>query len=147
AAPVIPPARTGYLAEIAATVRAYHEVTARSAAAARRAQRGAAVAAELPDDAAVSAPLDRARKAVPHDDAALIAQWPAVVEAYSGEEQVVRVRDGGSGFREVRTPLTRESLSGSRIPRVALPRYEDHGEVLRFLRSENLPGRFPFTAG
>ena len=70
-----------------------------------------------------------------------------MVAAYSGDEQVVRVRDGGSGFREVRTPLTRESLSGSRVPRVALPRYGDHGELLRFLRSENLPGRFPFTAG
>ena len=147
AAPVIPPARAGYLAEIAATVRTYHEVTARSAAAARRAQQVAVVAAELPDEAAVSALLDDARKAVPRDDAALIAQWPAAVAAYSGDEQVVRVRDGGSGFREVRTPLTRQSLSGSRIPRVALPRYADHGELLRFLRSENLPGRFPFTAG
>ena len=62
--------------------------------------------------------------------------------AYSGDEQVVRIRD-----REIRTALTRESLSGNRIRRVALPRYEDHGELLRFLRAENLPGRFPFTAG
>jgi len=147
AAPVIPPVRTGYLAEIAAAARTYHEVTARSVAAVRRAQQVAAVAAELPDDTAVSALLDDARKAVPEADAALIAGWPAVVRAYSGDEQVVRVRDGGSGFRESRTPLTRESLSGSRIPRVALPRYEDHGELLRFLRSESLPGRFPFTAG
>ena len=44
-------------------------------------------------------------------------------------------------------PLTRETLSGSRVPRVALPRYTDDGELLRFLRAENLPGRFPFTAG
>ena len=43
--------------------------------------------------------------------------------------------------------LTRESLSGTAVPRVALPRYEDQGELLRFLRAENLPGRFPFTAG
>jgi methylmalonyl-CoA mutase len=56
--------------------------------------------------------------------------------------QVVRIRD-----RELETRLTRESLSGSTIPRVALPRYTDHGELLRFLRDENLPGYFPFTAG
>src|SRR3954451_21149195 len=57
AAPFIPPARIGYLAEIAATVRTYHEVTARSAAAARRAQQVAVVAGELPDDGAVAALL------------------------------------------------------------------------------------------
>ena len=54
----------------------------------------------------------------------------------------MRVRD-----RELRTRLTRESLSGSVIPRVALPRYADDGDLLRFLREENLPGHFPFTAG
>uniref|UniRef100_UPI00245769BC methylmalonyl-CoA mutase family protein n=1 Tax=Nocardia farcinica TaxID=37329 RepID=UPI00245769BC len=76
------------------------------------------------------------------DSAALLAEWPEVAESYRGEEQVVRVRD-----REIRTALRRTSLSGSSIPRVALPRYTDHGELLRFLRAENLPGRFPFTAG
>ena len=49
--------------------------------------------------------------------------------------------------KELRTALTRETLSGSRIPRVALPRYTEDGELLRFLRGENLPGQFPFTAG
>jgi len=49
--------------------------------------------------------------------------------------------------RELHTPLTKPSLSGLAIRRVALPRFTDHGELLRFLRSENLPGRFPFTAG
>ena len=49
--------------------------------------------------------------------------------------------------RELHTPLTRETLSGNQVRRVALPRYTDDGELLRFLRAENLPGRFPFTAG
>ena len=70
------------------------------------------------------------------------ATGPAVVESYSGDEQVVTVRD-----REIRTPLTRESLSGNKVPRVALPRFTDHGELVRFWRRENLPGCFPFTAG
>lgn len=65
-----------------------------------------------------------------------------VVASYSGEEQVVKVRD-----REIRTQLSRESLSGNRIPRVALPAFTDHGELVRFWRRENLPGLFPFTAG
>ncbi|HJR24829.1 MAG TPA: methylmalonyl-CoA mutase family protein, partial [Acidimicrobiales bacterium] len=41
----------------------------------------------------------------------------------------------------------RTTLSGTSVPRVALPRTTDRGELLRFLRSENLPGHFPFTAG
>jgi isobutyryl-CoA mutase len=146
AASVIPPARTGYLAEIAGTVRGYHAETARQAQAVRRVQRLAAVRAELVEDddaeRSVASLLDQAQRDVGADSAALVAGWPAVVDAYSGSEQVVRIRD-----RELRTQLTRESLSGTAIPRVALPRYADHGDLLRFLREENLPGYFPFTAG
>ena len=144
AASVIPPSRTGYLAEIAATVRGYHEQTRKQAAAVRRVQQLAAVRSELSGDAerAVAGLLDQAQRQVAEDIAALITGWPAVVAAYSGDEQVVRIRD-----RELRTRLRRQSLSGSLIPRVALPRFTDHGELLRFLREENLPGYFPFTAG
>ncbi|HEX4289371.1 MAG TPA: methylmalonyl-CoA mutase family protein, partial [Trebonia sp.] len=151
---IIPPARAGYLGEIAASVRDYHEQTEKQIAAVRRVQRLADVRAELlaptpageptrdPAEHAVAALLDQATGDVADDSAALIRAWPAVVESYSGDEQVVRIRD-----RELRTKLTRESLSGSKIPRVALPRYQDDGELLRFLREENLPGYFPFTAG
>ncbi|MFQ6328871.1 fused isobutyryl-CoA mutase/GTPase IcmF [Nocardia sp. CWNU-33] len=141
-AQIIPPARVRYLAEIAETVRAYHADTEQQVRAAQRVQRFEQVLAELPDDTAVAALLDNARSELSTENAALLADWPAVAESYRGAEQVVRVRD-----REIRTPLRRESLSGSSIARVALPRYTDHGELLRFLRSENLPGRFPFTAG
>jgi isobutyryl-CoA mutase len=141
---VIPPARIGYLAEIAATVHGYHEQTAREAEAARRLQRLTAVAGELEGDPrqAVAELADQAREDLGRDSQRLLEGWPATVKAYSGDEQVVRIRD-----RELHTRLTRETLSGSRVPRVALPRFTDHGELLRFLREENLPGRFPFTAG
>jgi methylmalonyl-CoA mutase len=144
AASVIPPARIGYLAETSATVRGYHQKTAEQVAAVRRVQQLTAVRAELSDGAEreVATVLAKAAADVTEDSKALVANWPAVVESYSGDEQVVRVRD-----RELRTRLTRESLSGSIIPRVALPRFTDHGELLRFLRKENLPGYFPFTAG
>ena len=49
--------------------------------------------------------------------------------------------------RDITTQLTKTSLSGSHVPRVALPRFTDEGELLRFLMRENLPGRFPFTGG
>ena len=56
--------------------------------------------------------------------------------SYSGDELVVTVRD-----REIRTPLTRETLSGTPVPPRRPAPHADHGELLRFLRAENLPGR------
>jgi isobutyryl-CoA mutase len=143
---VVPPERVRYLAEITDTVRGYHADTERLAEAARRVQRLELVGAELADagsDAAnVHALLEDARTRLPHDIVRQIENWPSVIASYSGDEQVVKVRD-----REIRTKLTRESLSGNKIPRVALPRFTDHGELVRFWRAENLPGHFPFTAG
>ncbi len=141
---VLPPERVRYLSEIAETVRGYHARTEELIAQARRVQRLRAVADELAGGEAGDVPalLERAERGLDPEVADALAEWPQVVESYSGDEQVVRVRD-----KEIVTRLTRESLSGSRIPRVALPRYEDHGELVRFLRRENLPGRFPFTGG
>ena len=144
--PVVPTGRVRYLAEIADTVRGYHAQTDRLAEAVRRVQRLDIVQGELvsadQDTDGVEQLLESAHRDLPHEVADQIAAWPAVVESYSGAEQVTRIRD-----REIHTPLTRESLSGNKIPRVSLPRYTDHGELVRFWRRENLPGYFPFTAG
>ena len=94
------------------------------------------------DRSDVDALLDEARADLPLEVARQLAGWPSVVEAYSGDEQVVTVRD-----KEIHTSLVRESLSGNRIRRVSLPRYHDDGDLVSFLRRENLPGYFPFTAG
>jgi methylmalonyl-CoA mutase len=143
---VVPTDRVRYLAEITETVRGYHARTEELVEAARRVQRLDVVKGELVEagepDTGVTTLLEQARKQLPHEVTDQIEGWPAVVESYSGDEQVVKVRD-----REIHTRLTRESLSGNKIPRVALPRYTDHGELVRFWRSENLPGYFPFTAG
>ncbi|HKY74631.1 MAG TPA: methylmalonyl-CoA mutase family protein, partial [Acidimicrobiia bacterium] len=148
--PVVPPERSRYLADIASTVREYHQRTAESIVAARRCQ-ALEIAREMlagRDGVADSTTTDldgaltEAREALPEADRKLLENWPAIVEQYSGDEMVFKVRD-----KEVRRILTRESLSGSKVSRVALPRFEDQGELLRFLRAENLPGHFPFTAG
>ncbi len=141
---VVPTERVRYLAEITETVRGYHARTDELAEAARRAQRLELVAAELADRDAGDVPglLEEARRALPAEVAEQIGSWPAVVESYSGDVQVTRVRD-----REITTTLTRESLSGTHVPRVSLPTFTDHGELVRFWRRENLPGYFPFTAG
>jgi methylmalonyl-CoA mutase len=138
---VVPPKRSRYLAEIAETVRGYHQRVAEQARLARERQQLLAVRGmlgkELPE-------LEReleVRQLQP-EAKNLIETWPQVVKAYSGDEQVVKVRS-----REMRTRLTYTSLSGTKLPKVALPAYQDHGELLRWRMRENLPGEFPYTAG
>jgi methylmalonyl-CoA mutase len=68
--------------------------------------------------------------------------WPITQQAYAGDEYVVKIRD-----KEIRTGLTYETLSGTKIRKVALPKFGDEGETLRYLMKENVPGSFPYTAG
>jgi methylmalonyl-CoA mutase len=63
-------------------------------------------------------------------------------KAYAGDQYVVSIRD-----KEIRTDLVYQSLSGTKIRKVALPTYEDHGELLKWLLLENVPGSFPYSAG
>jgi len=148
--PIVPPARVRYLADIADAVRGYK----------RRAREQSRLAREVQQLRASSRILHeanpdkvRARSAL-EDQAGLrearlepasrklLAMWPDMRKAYAGDEYVVRIRD-----REIRTALTSTTLSGSRIRKVALPAWEDDGEVLKWLLLENVPGSFPYTAG
>jgi isobutyryl-CoA mutase len=148
---VVPSARSRYLAEIADAVRGYHQTTQAQAEIARRRQH-LGTAAELlgeTDLSSKSGAAEQVRKLIAAADNELLAdvrdlidQWPTRKQEYTGDEFVYTVRG-----KELRTPLTRTTLSGSKVPRVALPRTQDDAELLRFLRSENLPGFFPFTAG
>jgi methylmalonyl-CoA mutase len=72
----------------------------------------------------------------------LLDMWPQTKAAYTGDEYVVKIRG-----KEIRSALTTVSLSGTHVPKVALPEYEDDGEILRWQLTENVPGSFPFTAG
>src|SRR5882724_509417 len=140
---IIPAKRQRYLAEIADAVRAYHTRIGEQSTLARERQQLLATQAMLDKPLASIAKL-AADKEAALDSAAkkLIDSWPKTVKAYSGDEQVVKVR--GS---ELRTRLTSTSLSGTKVPKVALPKFEDHGGLLRWRMRENLPGEFPFTAG
>jgi methylmalonyl-CoA mutase len=141
---VVPAQRARYLAEITEAVRGYHAATEAQAAVARRRQHLTTAAEVLDGDAAAAAraAVEAADRELLPEVRDLLDEWPARVEAYSGDEYVYTVRG-----REIRTPLTRETLSGSKVRRVALPRTQDDAELLRFLRRENLPGAYPFTAG
>ena len=145
--PIVPAARTRYLAEISETVRGYKRRAADQARIARERQQLLAARKMLATDckeenknldvlaAERDSRLDTRSKK-------LLDMWPSMQQAYAGDEYVVKIRD-----KEIRTALTHTSLSGSKIRKVALPRYEDHGELLKWLLLENVPGSFPYTAG
>jgi isobutyryl-CoA mutase len=148
--PVVPAAKTRYLAEISDTVRGYKLKTRAQAKLAREAQQLREAARMLkegkPNRApAAEATLDLATQRETLMDGAarkLLAQWADLQKAYAGDEYVVKIRD-----KEIRTALTTRSLSGTRIRKVAVPQYEDHGEILKWLMLENVPGSYPYTAG
>src|SRR3954466_433846 len=140
---IIPAKRQRYLAEIAETVRGYHETVRSQSQLARERQQLRATQAMLDTEVPELGKLiEQKEGALGPEAKALIERWPATVKSYSGEEQVVKVRG-----KEMRTRLTSTSLSGTKVPKVALPRYECHGELLRWRMLENLPGEFPHTAG
>lgn len=142
---IVPPARTRYLAEIADTIRGYHRNVGKQVTLARERQQltetkrmlAAANREVVLDDL-----ITERDNAMEGDAKKLLASWPQLRETYAGDEHVVKIRD-----KEIRTNLTYTTLSGNKVRKVALPRFEDHGEILRFLMLENVPGAFPYTAG
>lgn len=153
--PVLPAARIRYLAEIAETVRGYKKRARGQAKLAREIQQLNATA-----DMLLAADPNKDGSAKPgaygtvqalaqvrserQDPAAakLLAQWPAMQQAYAGDMYVVKIRD-----KEICTQLTTKTLSGTTIRKVCLPQYEDHGEILKWLMLDNVPGSYPYTAG
>jgi len=138
---IVPPKRARYLAEIAEGVRGYHVHAAAQARLARERQ-GLLDAKRITKLAELERFIAEKDAALDARSKKLLESWPQTVKAYSGDEYVVKIRE-----KEVRTRLTTASLSGTKVPKVALPRYEDAGEILRWQLRENVPGAFPYTAG
>ncbi|MDE0718472.1 MAG: methylmalonyl-CoA mutase family protein, partial [Rhodospirillaceae bacterium] len=127
------------------TVRGYHEWAREQARVARERQQLAATRAMLGKKDSPKA-LD---KLIAGKDAALDARarklleiWPQVKADYAGDEYKVKIRG-----RELSYNLKTKSLSGTPMPRVALPKWQDDGEILHWLLRENVPGSYPYTAG
>ena len=158
---VIPGDRARYLAEIAESIDAYAAHVSKQAGLARRlyqlagtiaALRGGALGAAaseiapLPgDEPAVTSLIAlyaETLSRMDHDARELIAGWPALKARYAADVYSYTVRG-----RVIEQPLTRTSLSGTKVPRVALPDYSDWGDVLSWLMRENVPGSFPYAAG
>jgi len=148
---LIPVERVNYLQEIANTVRAYRAFTAEQTAIARKLYQlhGAKETIQASGDATAAELVKVLEQQIAHFESLLhpecrriLENWPKLKEAYRQDQFITKVRD-----KEIVTKLYHESLSGTRIPKVCLPDFEDWGEILKWSLKENVPGEFPYTAG
>lgn len=137
--------RRHYLREIADIVRNYNKkVEDQSNIASKLYQLHGTL--EIVEDEEVKELLEQTireyEKKLDPESKKLLESWDETKEKYDQDTMTFKVRD-----REIVTEIKTESLSGLKIPKVAFPKYKDWGERLRWLMKENVPGRFPFTAG
>ncbi len=142
---IVPPERVQYLAEISNTLRNYKILIDQQALIAREHQQLLETRRLLANhenteleklildrDAKLMTPVKR-----------LLQQWPEIREQYLGES----IKQKLSATKDVEILIKRESLAGTMIPKISIPKLSDAGDLLIWLMKENLPGYFPYTAG
>ena len=143
---VIPPEKIRYLSEISDTVRGYHQRTAQQAEKItlhNHLQQSAKLLSDKGENSEVlNTEVKTLVKETAKESEELLRDWNEIKNAYSGDELIYTVRG-----REVRVPLHTTSLCHSKIPKIALPKFSDPGDVYTWLRKEHLPGYFPYTGG
>jgi len=141
---VIPPKRVRYLSEITENNRSYDQwVNEQSAVASKLYQLNGILGEKDMSTVPQLQVLKKSYEEQLHPECRkLMDQWPSLQEKYSADFFEYQVRD-----KTIRQSLTTTSLSGTRIPKVVLPRYKDWGDILRWQLQENIPGEFPYTAG
>ncbi|MCM3054510.1 MULTISPECIES: fused isobutyryl-CoA mutase/GTPase IcmF [Bacillaceae] len=146
---IIPNSRRYYLREIADSVRNYHKRVEEQVEYARKLFQIEGTIELTKGNETEGALIDlleawKNKMADKLNDTSkkIIENWDQTKETYAKDRLVTKVRD-----KEITTELRTKSLSGLWIPKVALPKYKDYGEILRWVYKENVPGAFPFTAG
>jgi methylmalonyl-CoA mutase len=141
---IIPPDRIRYLAEIEESSKAYSDWVDEQCKVAQQMfqLQGVMVMAETQGIASLQDIQQHLESHLHPDCKRLLVEWPETVKRYKSDNFIYKVRD-----KEIRQPLFYTSLSQLKIPKIALPRYEAWGDILRWLLTENVPGEFPYTAG
>jgi methylmalonyl-CoA mutase len=145
---IIPPQRIRYLSEIADNNRKYdawaHDEAEKAAILYALKESGRHFeergVGDLKDT--LQAEFERLRQDLDGDIWRWIENWPNIRHQYIDNDYSYTVRD-----KVIKVDTYTKSLSGTRIPVVALPSYKDWGTLVNWVTQENLPGRFPYTAG
>ncbi len=152
-AAIIPSARVRYLSEITNTIREYDQLVKDQCAIATKLYQLHGAKETLAAAKASSAVNEELLTVIDKQIAfytdqltpvsrKLISNWPEKLKEYDKDYFEYNVRD-----KVIRQPMFTTSLSGTRLPKVILPKYKDWGDLLKWQAQENVPGHFPFTAG
>ncbi len=141
---IIPPQRVRYLSEIAENNRKYDQWLEEQSQLASRVYALEKVGQEkqLTGAQELSALATKLRQDMDGECLRSLEAWPEKVKAYTGDEYIYEVRG-----KKLSVPTFTTSLSKNKIPRVSLPKFQDWGDLLRWMGQENVPGEFPYTAG
>jgi methylmalonyl-CoA mutase len=145
---IIPPRRVRYLSEISDEVRNYNRIGDEQAAIASKLYRLQG-ALELVQSANNTEAVKAITEQINHYDKLLyplckklITEWEETKARYQKDFFEYDVRG-----KKIQQPLFTKSLSGTKIPKITVPRYKDWGDILRWRVQENFPGKYPFTSG
>jgi methylmalonyl-CoA mutase len=150
---IIPSNRTRYLSEISENNRDYDQLVKEQAAIASKLYQLNGVLKMLKDGEVKAPPSNGFGEAIENQiqffkeqltpvSRKLISNWPNKIAEYKKDFYEFTVRD-----KVIKQEMATISLSGTRIPKVVLPNYNDWGDLLKWQAQENVPGSFPFTAG
>ncbi|MGC4035992.1 MAG: methylmalonyl-CoA mutase family protein, partial [Chitinophagaceae bacterium] len=146
---IIPSSRIRYLSEIAAGIRNYNALVEKQATIASKIYQlkgSVDTLKENKTDASIITELQKNISSLIQKldpvSRKLLEKWPDKLKAYQQDYYEYKVRD-----KIVRQEMFTTSLSGTRIPKVVLPKFNDWGDILKWQAQENAPGLFPFTAG
>jgi methylmalonyl-CoA mutase len=140
---IIPPDRQNYLSEIVQTIHKYKSRTEELSEQASKLGGLYKLAPLLNSSPEQVKKVElELQSEMTNEELDFLKNYDELIARYAGDELVFKVRD-----KELRQPLTRESLSGTKIRRVVVPKFKDWGDRFKYLKLENVPGEFPYTAG
>ena len=146
---IIPPARTRYLSEIAENNRAYDKWEAEQSKIADSLYAISRTIEEIKESSgsadlvsALEEKFKQVKKDLDPHNWDSIQEFSAEMQRYKDEFYSFKVRD-----KEIKIATHSVSLSQSQIPKIATPKYRSWGDILRWTLQENVPGKFPYTAG
>ena len=142
---IIPPSRVRYLSEITDAIRSYNKETENQSEVARKLF-SVQNTLDLVDDSSTSDSLEKIKsnleQELTRENKEILDAWQAKKEAYAQDIFTYQVRN-----KDIQVENFTTSLSHNKIPKVVLPKFKDWGEILRWVKQENVPGEFPFAAG
>lgn len=156
---IIPPDRVRYLAEIVESSRNYDQFVRDQCTIARqlyqlrgtielmqKQNKGTDVKQTDTPDATLIDTLEKTYQTIEeklhHECRKLLRGWPEIQSRYKAGKYQFHVRD-----KVIEQELYTETLSHVQVPKVSLPTYEDWGDLLKWMLTENVPGEFPYAAG